>query len=286
MAGKVKAYTQDLESQVQKRTAQLREANEKLEAAGRSVMESIRYARLIQEGIMPRMGTLSARLAGFSLFHRQRDTVGGDFLYFREMGDSFLLGVIDCSGHGVPGAFMTMMANSSLDLIAGRKAVDDPAAILAELDVAIRSSLRLDQSYSSVQGGMDIGLCACFPERGSLIYAGAAMPLYVLSPEGSFATVQSGGKAVGYFARKRSRAYKNHRIATAGCTFFLVTDGFVDQAGGDEGRAFGTKRLARLLSSCGKEPLGPTCPNWEGAFDSYRGAKPQRDDALAIGFRI
>ena len=285
MAAKVKGYTESLESLVERRTAELQQANGRLEVANRQVMESIRYARLIQDGIMPAAGALEARLSSHALFHRQRDIVGGDFLFFHDFDDGFLLGVIDCAGHGVPGALMTMMASSSLELIAARVPFDDPAAILTELDRVIRASLRQDDDQMPAHGGRDVGLCACLPTEGTLIYAGAAMPLYLLS-DGAVTTIAGRKAAIGYRRRRSPGPFENRRLATDGQAFFLVTDGFIDQAGGEQGRAYGTRRLTSLFASCDGKPLDTLCPGWENEFNSYRGVRAQRDDILAIGFRI
>ncbi len=286
MAAKVKGYTEGLESLVERRTAELKTLNGRLEVANRQVMESIRYARLIQDGIMPPEGALASRLSSHALFHRQRDIVGGDFLFFQDFEDGFLLGVIDCAGHGVPGALMTMMASSSLQLIASRVPFDDPASILSELDAVIRASLRQNQDQTPAHSGMDVGLCACLPKERALIYAGAAMPLYLHSAGGAIATISGRKTAIGYQRRRNPGPFENRRLAADGQTFFLVTDGYIDQAGGDQGRAYGTRRLSALFASCDGRALGATNPGWEPAFDAYRGERNQRDDVLAIGFRI
>ncbi len=284
MARQVKTYTQGLEVLVRQRTSELTESNEKLLSANRQVMESIRYASLIQNRIGPAEGALAAGLASFSLFHQPRDIVGGDFLYFKEHPEGCLVAAVDCAGHGVPGALMTMMAEASLAMIAERMAFDDPAGVLGELDATIRGSLR--QDGEGVGSGFDIGLCACSPRRGTLVYAGAAMPLYVLPPDGRLRTVAGRKKAIGHQARIRPEGFENHRFPTLDHAFFLVTDGYVDQAGGAQSRSFGTLRLASMLTACLGKPLGARCPDWEGAFDSYRGSLPQRDDCLAFGFRV
>lgn len=286
MTDKVRRYTESLESLVEQRTMELSQTNERLAVANRQVMESIRYAKLMQDDMMPPRDALAARLASHSLFRRQRDIVGGDFLFYREFDRGLLIGVVDCAGHGVPGALMTMMASSALELITARIPFEDPAAILDELDAVIRASLHQDRGQGVVQGGMDVGLCACLPGERRLVYAGAAMPLYILSREGSVATHTGRKKAIGLHRGRNPGAFRNQSFTTDGQAFFLVTDGFVDQAGGKKGRAYGTRRLAELLATCAREELDATRPSWEAEFDAYRGAQAQRDDVLALGFRL
>ncbi len=291
MAVQVQRYTGRLEILVDERTAQLTETNADLKDANRRVMESIRFARMIQDGIMATDAVLSKRLSSHAFFHRQRDTVGGDFLFIRDVPGGFLLGVVDCEGHGVPGALMTMMVDSFLKMIASGPSDRDehngsPSGILRSLEQQMRTSLHQDTDDAAIQGGLDIGLCLCLPDRRTVVYAGAGMPLYVLEPDGVVSSVGGRRKAIGQRAGRHSGDFIDHTFPAEGRTFFLCTDGFVDQAGGSEGRAYGTKRLEHLLVSCGNARLGPQCPDWEGVFNEYRGEHPQRDDVLAVGFRL
>lgn len=286
MAGKVRRYTEDLEALVTTRTAELRTANVRLEENNRQIMESIRYARIIQEGVLPAAEVRRAQFAEHQLFHRQRDTVGGDFLYVRELAESaagraFVVAVVDCEGHGVPGALVTMMATSFLHLITSGTNSRDPAMIIEELDDALRSSTTIS--------GMEIALCACFPQEQRLVFSGAGMPLYVLDPAGNVSAISGRKKPVAFRHEKlpgaRAKA-RNVELPATGSTFFMVTDGFVDQAGGDLGRAYGTKRLLSMFTACREKRLDDDTPGWEREFDSYRGRRPQRDDVLALAFRI
>ncbi len=238
------------------------------------------------KGYTESLEALAERLSSHSLFHRQRDIVGGDFLFYRDFGEGYLLGVVDCAGHGVPGALMTMMASSTLQMIAARVRFDEPAAMLAELDEVFRASLRHDKGQLPVRGGLDVGLCACLPNEGELVFAGAGMPLYLLSPDGQVATIPGRRGAIGHGRRRSSGLIENRRLATEGQTFFLVTDGYVDQAGGTTGRAYGTRRLTTLFASCLEGPLDALRLDWASEFDAYRGDQAQRDDVLAIGFRV
>ena len=278
MTVRVREYTENLEGLVKKRTAELAEAN-------RQVMEGIRYARFIQDGLMPPDSSLAAHFASYSFFHRQRDTVGGDFLFLRDTGSDgdFLLAVVDCEGHGVSGALMTMMAESFLQLIAADEPRNDPGAILTALEREVRASFRQDSDQMQIHGGMDIGLCACLKRSKTLVYAGAGVPLYVRDADGTVTAVKGRRKAIGYRGRGRAAGFENTSLPVTGRTFFLLTDGFIDQAGGAAGRAYGTRRLFERIAQCDD---GFPFPSWEKEFDGYRGTRSQRDDALAIGFRL
>ena len=284
MARQVQRYTGNLEQLVAERTTELTAVNGELAASNRKVMESIRFARMIQDGMMAPEPMLDELFASHSFFRRQRDVVGGDFLFVRKIEEGFLCAVVDCEGHGVPGALMTVMADSFLQLITSRMAGDDPAAILDAFEREVRESLRQDSGNYRTQGGMDIALCSCFPDERRLVYAGAGMPLYVLEKDGSVSTVRDRPRAIGY--RRGTSTFQNHVFDTEGRAFFMCTDGYVDQPGVESTRAFGTGRLSGLISRCACRPLDAQCPAWEAEFDGYRGSQPQRDDALAFGFRL
>ncbi|MFO8063843.1 MAG: SpoIIE family protein phosphatase [Spirochaetota bacterium] len=287
MAAQVASYTARLEQRVEQRTRELTEANQELDHTNRTLTESIRYAELIQQGVMATEQACARRLGHYQLFLRQRDIVGGDFLFLRDTTEGgFLLAVLDCEGHGVSGALMTMMADSFLRQIVSDHDPRDPAVILGDLETAVRGSLDTDFGEAAFTSGFDIGLCACFPDRGELIYAGAGMPLYMRDEGANLTTIAGRRKAVRSRHRKEPAAFENHVYSTKGRVFYLLTDGFVDQAGGTKGRAYGTTRLYSMLSEVDHSRLRAEENFWEHEFDSHRGQYAQRDDVLAVAFTL
>jgi serine phosphatase RsbU (regulator of sigma subunit) len=286
MASQVAAYTRRLEQMVEQRTAELTETNRKLDDTNRQLTESIRYARLIQDGVMAGEADCSRRFPQFQLFRRQRDMVGGDFLFLRDTEEGgFLLAVIDCEGHGVSGALMTMMADSLLRQIVPGHEPRDPAAMLADVERAVGGSLDRGFDEHSFTSGFDIGLCACFPADGELVFAGAGMPLYIRNAGGEIRTVKGRRKAIRSQHRKPPAPLENHRFDTGGNVFFMLTDGFVDQPRGN-GETYGTTRLYEFLSGIEPSLLDSRNNLWEEEFESSRGSALQRDDVLAIGFTL
>ncbi|MCF7927449.1 MAG: HAMP domain-containing protein [Spirochaetales bacterium] len=284
MTAQVRDYTQNLERKVEERTVQLSETNEQLAEANTRMTESIRYASLIQKGIMPDETDLSRRFSQYSLFFRERDIVGGDLLYIRDIDPSdpeagFFLAVVDCEGHGVSGALMTMMTDSILEHLLPDHDPRNPAAILTGVEKTVSRALATANRQEMFLSGFDIGLCVCFPRRRQLIFAGAGMPLYIREPDGSVVTLSGRKKAVKNKHRRRPEDFENHELSTAGRTFFLVTDGFVDQSGEGTERAYGTRRLYSFF-----ENYDGSKTAFEKEFDDYRGQNIQRDDVLAIAF--
>jgi len=281
MAAQIQAYTGRLENMVQQRTAELEESNRQLDATNRALTESIEYARLIQEGVSDATSVLRNRLPGHSVFQRQRDIVGGDALFAMEVEDGgVVLAVVDCEGHGVSGALMTMMAGSFLRQIIPYRDPRDPAGILTDVEEAVHRSL----SGGEFTSGFDIGLCTCLPGEGRVIFAGAGMPIYVREAQGEVRTIAGRRKAIRSRHRRAPERFRNVELDVSTRAFFLFTDGFVDQAGGSTGRAYGTRRLERFLSSWKPKDFRPDSRAWETEFDSYRSNRPQRDDVLCLSF--
>lgn len=279
MTEKIRDYTRNLEQMVNDRTSQLQDANDRM-------MESIRYASLIQSGIMPEERTLAELFSRYSLFFRQRDIVGGDMLYVHILRPEdphagFLIATVDCEGHGVSGALMTMMTESVLEHVVPAYDPHNPAAILEEAEREIQRTLSAGEEQGALQSGFDIGLCACFPREEKLIFAGAGMPLYVGNKDGTVSTVKGRRKAIRNRHRLRPEAIENVEIGTADTMFFLVTDGFVDQSGGEEERSYGTRRLYEFIAEFPDSGKG-----FEEEFDRYRGDHAQRDDVLVVAFSL
>jgi serine phosphatase RsbU (regulator of sigma subunit) len=220
------------------------------------------------------------------LFLRQRNIVGGDFLFLIETDDGFLLAVIDCEGHGVSGALMTMMADSILRHTAAGADPRDPAHILEEVERAVGTSLGGGLDEERFTSGFDIGLCACFPREGTLTYAGAGMPLYVREETGAVTTIAGRRRAVRSRHRKPPERFENHTFTGDRRMFFMLTDGFVDQAGGESSRGYGTRRLYELLRRAEPEWLDAAGNFWQQEFDAFRGEAAARDDVLAIAFTL
>src|SRR6056297_659698 len=284
MTEKIRDYTRNLEGMVKERTSQLQEVNDQLTKTNTRMMESIRYAGMIQNGIMPEERMLAELFSRYSLFFRQRDIVGGDMQYIHRVRPEdpfagFLIATIDCEGHGVSGALMTMMTESVLEHVVPAHDPHNPAAILEEAERKIRKTLSAGEAQGALQSGFDIGLCACFPREEKLIFAGAGMPLYVRDKDGTVSTVKGRHKAIRNRHRLPPEAIENIEIGTADNMFFLVTDGFVDQSGGEKERSYGTRRLYEFIAEFPDSEKG-----FEGEFDRYRGVHAQRDDVLVVAF--
>jgi len=278
MAGEVQAATENLERQVRERTQQLAEANARM-------VEDLEYADVIQRSILPGGRALERRLPERFILFRPRYRVGGDFYFFRDDGDSFLLGIADCTGHGVSGALMSMYTESALEAIAARRAGVDPAALIDELDGSIRSNLGEDAGGPGSQRGLDIALCRIRPNANTLSYAGAGIDLFCAGERGA-RRIRAGRGSIGSRRRAPDGQLSVTHVPLDATTFYLSTDGILDQAGGPRGFGFGSDRLAILMASCWSLPLAAQLSSIEAAIEKWRGSLPQRDDITIIGFRV
>ncbi len=283
MASQVQAHTRELEQRVAERTAQLEATHSRLADTHRKLTESIRYASLIQRVILPDR-QLSKLLRGqyFVVWH-PRDVVGGDFYLYREQAEGCLFGVIDCAGHGVPGAFMTMIAHAALERATLEQCWNNPAELLERVDKAVRAMMPDTKRLERLATSMDIGLCFVEWETRKVHFAGAHIDLFTAK-----------GGEVGHFKGDRScvndRRTRNFTCQTLDLepdsVFYLVTDGILDQSGGDRGLPFGRTGFVNWLKTHSDLPLETQEKFLAADLEKYRGEYPQRDDITVLAFRF
>lgn len=278
MAEQVAEHTSRLEEGVRQRTREL-------ETANRRIQDSINYAALIQRALLPD-GRLTETLGPdhFILWH-PRDGVGGDFYLFRSEagGDRFLVGTVDCAGHGVPGALMTMLARTAFDEAMNTLGIDSPAALLRRADETLREMVRQSAMPETVATNLDAGLVCVDRAAGRLRFAGARIALH--ASDG--AEVQELAPARRALCDRRQGEYTDQSHPTdPRMTYYLVTDGYLDQAGGDHGFGFGNTRFRELLRDHARRPMTEQATALEEALSSYRGDHEQRDDITVLAFRV
>lgn len=283
MAAQVQAHTAKLEQRVAERTAQLESTHAELATTHRQLTESIRYASLIQRVILPDR-QLSERLRGqyFVVWH-PRDVVGGDFYLYREQAEGYLFGVIDCAGHGVPGAFMTMIAHAALERATLEKDWRNPAALLESVDKAVRTMMPDTKRLERLATSMDIGLCFVEWKTRQVHFSGAHIDLFVA--EGTEVKHFRGDRSV--INDRRPRPFTCQTLdLEPGNVFYLVTDGILDQSGGDRGLPFGRSGFVRWIREHSGLPLEVQEESLTRELSGYRGDRPQRDDITVLAFRF
>ncbi|WP_302141793.1 biofilm regulation protein phosphatase SiaA [Halomonas alkalicola] len=283
MARQVEGYTRDLEGQVRERTRALEAAHERAQATHRQLSASIQYASIIQQAILPEDALARHLGHRYGVLWKPRDVVGGDFYVFRATRGGYLLGLVDCAGHGVPGAMMTMLARAIIDQALAREDARDPAALLGEIDRRAREMLPAERLPSSIATNMDVGLVWVDPAAGRLTYAGAKLDLYASDGE-HLERLAGHRRPLGH---RRPVRYENRTLALRpGWSYTLCSDGFLDQAGGQDGFGFGTRRFEALLLAQAARPLEQQMAAYEAALRDHQGALPQRDDITLLAFRL
>lgn len=278
MTRQVQAHTAELEERIQDRTRQLVAVNAQVTAAHQHLRDGLDYASLIQAVILPGP---APEWPHFALW-RPRDTVGGDFYLILPSDEGCLFGVIDCAGHGVPGALMTMLAHSALHSALDEVGPADPARLLTHLDAGWRALLGGQAAPPQVATTLDAGLAYLNRKTRNVTFAGAKISL-LCCRGGEVRELRGAGRAIG---GRRPPQFTNTAVpAPPDTALYLTTDGLLDQAGGPQGYGFGQARLHALLASLSTED-GPEAQRLaaEEALDAYQGQTPQRDDITLLGF--
>ena len=274
MAEQVRTHTDELEGRVRERTSELVAVNQQITAANRKINDSIEYAGLLQNSILPVIGDA---LPHFVLW-LPRDIVGGDFYLVREDADGVLLGVIDCAGHGVAGAIMTMLAHALFENAGENLPLRDPAAILTRVDARLRAMAGDETAPVTTQ--LDAGLVYLDKNRQRGVFCGGKVSLYW--SDGQSTHEWKGDRYS--LGGKRTPEFNNQAVEIGNGTYYLASDGFLDQSGGEQGFGFGTARWRELLKTCAAQPMQEQRAAFASALADYQGERVQRDDVTVLGF--
>jgi serine phosphatase RsbU (regulator of sigma subunit) len=257
--------------------------NQKLLEANRQIAASISYAGLLQRSILPDRQLQETFGDDHFILWLPRDTVGGDYYIFHSEGGHCLAGIADCAGHGVSGAMMTMLARAGIDRSILEVGITSPAAVLSCTDTAMRNLLHGARLSKSIATSMDIGLVRLDFSRRSLRFAGAKISLYWSDGE-SMHMVRGDNRAI---CDRRVGTYTDHDLPLQpNCTYYLTTDGLLDQSGGEHGFSLGTEQFTQWLIRLAREPLPDQRQAIAEALETFRGSHPQRDDITILSFRF
>ncbi len=269
-----------LETKVKERTLALSEANEELALKNKDITDSIRYAKRIQFAILPPEIPFENT---FILF-KPKDIVSGDFYWVTQQANKEFFAAVDCTGHGVPGAFMSFIGYTSLNKIVIEHGILEPAEILNHLNEEVAIALR-QKGEEAVADGMDLALIAYTPQTRELEYAGAFNPLIIVN-DGELTEIKANRFAIGRSTEKEMK-FTNHRVKIKrGDTIYLYSDGYSDQFGGEEGKKFKTQNLKSLLISICSKSMEEQRVILEETYEKWRGNFEQIDDILIVGRRF
>lgn len=248
------------------------------------ITKSITYARRIQSAVMPSNELLGSIIGKYFLLFRPRDIVSGDFYWMSESDGIVLVAASDCTGHGVPGAFMSMMGVSFLNDIVNVAGIVRPDLILNELRQKIKANFRQTHGETEARDGMDIAICAFNFREKKLLFAGAYNPMYLVR-KGQLTEYKGDKMPAG--AHLKEVKFSLHEIdLERGDNIYIFSDGYVDQFGGDEGKKFMAKPFKDLLMSVYGKSMPEQQMVLEDTLDKWQAALDQVDDILVIGICI
>ncbi|MEM6297552.1 MAG: 7TM diverse intracellular signaling domain-containing protein [Bacteroidota bacterium] len=294
-----------LENKVQERTRELHDSNQELnqlneelnaaydtlnlqkddlERKNQNIQASITYAKRIQDAILPRRAKIREVFPNNFIFFRPRDVVSGDFYFFTYKDDEVYFAAADCTGHGVPGAFMSMIGNDLLHQIIDT-GYSEPGEILLEMHLGVRKALR--QSENTNSDGMTIALCRYIPKKNILQFAGGKQGLFMVEENGESKYIRGDGHEVAGLKRKKRRDFQTHQVKIDTPTsIYMYSDGFPDQFGGEAERKYGQRHLRDTLKKLSSKPMIEQSLALEVELREWKKDTPQIDDILVWGIRL
>jgi PAS domain S-box-containing protein len=259
---------------------------EELEFKNNQFEDSLRYAKRIQRTILPDPKEMDKALPEYFTIYKPKDIVSGDFYWFTATIDKVFVAAVDCTGHGVPGAFMSLIGFNLLNQIVIQRRIYNPGLVLTELHKGVRSALKQDASDSKSRDGMDLSLICIDRYDNRVQFAGANNPLIWVN-KGELNVIKGDKMAIGGEQMEDERHFTNHEIEVDDQdALYLFTDGFVDQFGGPEMKKFGSARLKKLIEENHHEKMSVQRAMFNIVWKDWMGDDEQIDDVTLIGIRI
>ncbi|TGK15231.1 GAF domain-containing protein [Leptospira fluminis] len=272
----------NLEDKVTERTKELARANDDLALKNQHITDSITYSLNIQQAILPADELLSKTLAEYFVVFRPKDIVSGDFYWFYKQEEAVFLAAVDCTGHGVPGALMSMIGNTLLNQIVTEAGISDPALILESLHEKVRQALKQDREQTNSGDGMDI--CLLKIEKGNLFFAGAKRPIFI-GKGGILSEIKGDRASIGGRQTEETRKFTTHSIPLeqeVRTSVYLTTDGFMDQPNPNREK-IGTKGFLNFLGTIEHLPCTEQKERLESFLSAHQNGEAQRDDITLVG---
>jgi len=314
MIGQLESYYNELEQKVKDRTAEIMAQKEEIEAQRDSIQEqrnilsdinkslqrayleieeqkkhiedSIHYARRIQNAILPPDDYVEKVVPDAFILYKPKDIVSGDFYWVSTAPGKILIAAVDCTGHGVPGAFMSIVGNNQLNYAINILGAERPDIILNTLNEGVTRALRQTRISSSVKDGMDVALVTVDTENRKIQFSGAYNPMYFIHKH-ELIEVKADKFPVGGFVGEKLREFTMHEYSyETGDMVYIFSDGYADQFGGPEDTKFLVKRFRDLLFRIHEEPVGIQKEILNQVHEDWRGQSYQVDDILVIGIRL
>ncbi len=277
---------ENLEDKVEERTKEVVKQKEIIEETNKHITDSIKYAKRIQEAFLPSEETVTTLLKDAFILYKPKDIVSGDFYWIEKKGNKILFAVVDCTGHGVPGAFMSIIGFNGLNQIVNEYNYTKPSEILTHLNKNISDTLRQKVEDSKIRDGMDIAICSIDLENNTLEFAGAFSPLFIVR-EGAVIKTRGDKHPIGNFVGVEDYEFTNHHInLLPNDKIYIFSDGFVDQFGGPGGKKLKYNSFRKLLLDNYEKPMPSQKEAINTFFEEWRSGYEQIDDVCIIGVSI
>jgi serine phosphatase RsbU (regulator of sigma subunit) len=299
-AGLHEKVNRELADKVKERTLEIEKQRDHIEKINIDITDSINYAKYIQSSILPKAEKLGSYLGEYFVLYKPKDIVSGDFYWISNTDNKIIIAAADSTGHGVPGAFMSMLGIAFLNEIVNKEYITHPGVILRRLRKEVIHSLQQKGERGEQKDGMDIALCTLDRENMKLQFAGANNPLYLIRKSnleevgvlrseliGDYRLYEIKGDPMPIGINDKMDSFTFHEIDIyKGDSFYLFTDGFPDQFGGRDNRKFGYRQFRELLLKSNSIAMPEQKAVFEKILIDWMGNNNQIDDILLIGFRI
>ena len=288
----VEGQNKVLEETVAERTKELAEQHQELDQAHQLVVGSVNYASRLQRGQLPRPMRINGRFASFATIWEPRDTIGGDLYWLSSSQQTgpFVLAVADCTGHGVPGAMLSLLVSNSLERIYANDTSEDPATALISLDHYVRTGLNQDRPDSESDDGCDAAVLRIDREKKTIEFAGAKLSLFHVNAQSQFTRYQAARCSLGYqdYIDEKDKPVVQTIRYQSGDVFAIVTDGLTDQIGGNAAikTSYGYKRIESILTANFAGNAQAIADAIQADYAAWQGSSARRDDVTAVFFKL
>ena len=256
-----------------------------IEEKNKDITDSINYAKQIQEALLPPQEDIEKAFKDSFVLFMPKDIVSGDFYWFVQHEDTVFIAAVDCTGHGVPGAFMSLLGDTALNQVINHSRISKPSEILNNLNNQIRRLLRQESEESESRDGMDIALCAIDLKNNKISFSGAYRPLFHMR-DGLIEEIKADRFPIGgYQIEEKNFTNKEIKIKSGDC-IYMFSDGIVDQFGGEKGKKFLSKRFKEILEMNHNKKMKEQYEIIKNNFITWRSDYEQIDDVLVIGIRF
>jgi serine phosphatase RsbU (regulator of sigma subunit) len=286
MVAQLESYYYELEEKVRERTERIEKQKEKIEEQKKHITDSIFYARRIQNAILPSFQYIDKYFKNYFILYLPKDIVSGDYFWMHEVDGLAMIAAVDCTGHGVPGAFMSIVGFNQMNYAVTVQKARKASEILDALNEGVISTLNENKSEGSIKDGMDMALCVFNFKKKKVEFAGANNPL-LLVRDNQMTKIRGDRFPIGAFEGDKSQKFKNNEIDLKdGDCLYLFSDGYADQFGGLENKKFMSRRFEELLLQISCMPLETQKGILVEKLREWMGTNEQVDDILVIGIRI